>query len=208
MTERTPPSQPRIQYWVERLQAVDDRARDELLTCACGRLTHLTRKMLRGFPGVHRWEDTADVLQNASLRLWEALRVVHPESAAHFFRLAAVNIRRELIDLARYYQGPQGPGAHHASHSPKDPPSESTPPGPDPGDTTHEPSSVAMWAEFHRLVEALPAEDAETFDLVWYQGLSQAEAAQLLGVSERTFRRRWRSARLKIMQALGAEFPC
>ncbi len=45
------------------------------------------------------------------------------------------------------------------------------------------------------------------FDLLWYQQLSQAEAAQLLNVSERTVKRRWASARLKLHDALGGQSP-
>jgi DNA-directed RNA polymerase specialized sigma24 family protein len=41
-----------------------------------------------------------------------------------------------------------------------------------------------------------------TFDLLWYQGLSQDEAAQALGVDVRTVKRRWREARLTLHQTL------
>ena len=44
-------------------------------------------------------------------------------------------------------------------------------------DTTHDPDRLAAWTDFHREVEALPAEEREVFDLLFYQGLSQAEAA-------------------------------
>ena len=59
----------RIQLRLDRLRAGDASARDELLTMACERLRRLARKMLRGYPGVRRWEQTDDVLQNATLRL-------------------------------------------------------------------------------------------------------------------------------------------
>ena len=45
------------------------------------------------------------------------------------------------------------------------------------------PRDLAAWAEFHAQVERLADEDREAFDLLWYQELSQAEAAALLGVS-------------------------
>ena len=64
-------------------------------------------------------------------------------------------------------------------------------------DLTHEPSRLAVWTEFHRQVADLPEEDREVFDLLWYQGLTQAEAAAVLGISERTVSRRWISARLE-----------
>src|SRR5262249_56346137 len=67
------------------------------------------RRMLRRFPAVHRWEQTDDVLQNAQLRLLRALQAVTPDSTRAFFGLAAEQIRRELLDLARRYaRGPKG----------------------------------------------------------------------------------------------------
>ncbi len=58
-----------------------------------------------------------------------------------------------------------------------------------------------------RTTERLPAEEREVFDLLWYQELSQAEAAALLGVSERTIKRRWQSARIMLHDALKGEIP-
>jgi hypothetical protein len=51
-----------IQVWIDRLRSGDDSARSALIECACERLTLLTRKMLRQFPGVKRWEQTDDAL--------------------------------------------------------------------------------------------------------------------------------------------------
>src|SRR5262249_45858146 len=108
----TPP-----QLRVDRLKRGDDSARHQLIQSACERLTRLTRKMFRNYPRVRRWEETADVAQNALVRLSRALTQVTPPTVRDFFRLAAVQIRRELLDLARYYYGPQGLGANHASHA-------------------------------------------------------------------------------------------
>jgi DNA-directed RNA polymerase specialized sigma24 family protein len=47
-------------------------------------------------------------------------------------------------------------------------------------------------------VEGLPEEEREAFDLCWYQGLTQAEAALLLSVSETTMKRRWLAARARL----------
>jgi DNA-directed RNA polymerase specialized sigma24 family protein len=43
------------------------------------------------------------------------------------------------------------------------------------------------------------------FDMLWYQGLTQAEAAALLQVSERTLQRRWRAACERLHAALDGE---
>jgi RNA polymerase sigma-70 factor (ECF subfamily) len=195
----------RIQSCIDRIRSGDESARDELLAHASERLTRLTRKMLRDFPGVHRWEQTDDVLQNAVLRLCRALGAVQPPTVADFFRLAAAQIRRELLDLARRYYGAEGLGAHHASIAGADQSLAAA--GPDPRDTTHDPSRLAAWTDFHREVESLPAEEREAFDLLFYQGLSQAEAAVVLDVSERTIKRRWQAARLRLVQALGGKSP-
>ena len=55
-------------------------------------------------------EQTDDVLQNAVVRLLRALEEVRPPSVRAFFGLAATQMRRELLDLARRYQGRGGPG--------------------------------------------------------------------------------------------------
>ena len=41
------------------------------------------------------------------------------------------------------------------------------------------------------------------FDLLWYQELSQAEAAALLGIAVPTVKLRWMKARLRVQEALG-----
>jgi RNA polymerase sigma-70 factor (ECF subfamily) len=189
----------RIQSCIDRLLAGDDSARRDLIQHAYDRLLLLTRKMLHNYPRVRRWEETDDVMQNAVLRLHRTLAEVHPQTVADFFRLAALNIRRELLDLAKHYYGPLGLGANQQSH-----------PQASDGDTppiSDSPIKLTAWTEFHRQVELLPTEEREVFGLLWYHGLSQAEAAEILGVSERTIKRWWQSARLKLHDALGGELP-
>jgi RNA polymerase sigma factor (sigma-70 family) len=195
-----------IRVCIDRLQDGDESARDELLAHASERLKRLTRKMLRDFPGVKRWEQSDDVLQNAALRLCRALGEVQPKTVADFFRLAAAQIRRELLDLARRYSGAHGLGAHHASHvGARNAPTAVADVGA--ADTTHDPDRLSAWTNFHREVEELPAPEREAFDLLFYQELSQAEAAAVLAVSVRTIKRRWQAARLRLVQNLGGKMP-
>ena len=49
--------------------------------------------MLKGYPGVARWEQSNNVAQNALIRLDRALRAVAPPTARDFFRLAAAQVR-------------------------------------------------------------------------------------------------------------------
>jgi RNA polymerase sigma factor (sigma-70 family) len=199
-----------IRRCIDRLRAGDRSARDELLEHACDRLVRLTRKMLRDFPGVERWDQNDDVLQNAALRLCRALDAVQPPTAVDFFRLAAAEIRRELLDLARRFAGAHGIGANHASIAGSaanagDVSAKTL--GHIAGDATHDHDRLEAWTDFHRHAEELPPEERETFDLLYYQGVSQTEAAAILDISERTIKRRWQSARLRLHDALEGRMP-
>jgi len=196
-----------IQGWLDRHYAGDDSAYEALLASASERLTRLTHKMLKRYPGVHRWEQTDDVLQNALVRLDRALRSMKPRTALDFFRLAATQIRRELIDLARHYSGPRGMGANLRVHADANGKVRTDAPENEPADSTHEPSRLAIWTEFHAQIDALSDADRQLFDLLWYQGLTQAEAAHVLGISERTINKRWVAARMKLGTALDGRLP-
>jgi RNA polymerase sigma-70 factor (ECF subfamily) len=184
---------------LDRFRGGDASARDELLGLACERLGRLARRMIRDYPGVARWEQADDVLQNAAIRLCRALEDVPPESPRSFFNLAAVAMRRELIDLARRHFGPLGMGTHHESVGGRG--------GSSPGldaeaAEADDPSRLADWTDFHEQVDALPPDQREVVALVWYQGLTQAEAGLVLGVTERVVRWRWRAARLALHRTL------
>src|SRR5947207_2925828 len=140
-----------LQSLIDRLNAGDVKAKDDLLKCANDRLVRLTRKMLKSYPGVARWEHTDDVFQNAAIRLCRSLDDIVPESVKHFLNLAALHIRRELIDLARHYFGPEGAGAHHDTGKDKSEDAIAAAP-----DNRTGPSTLAKWSEFHQQVDALP----------------------------------------------------
>jgi RNA polymerase sigma-70 factor (ECF subfamily) len=179
-----------IQPFLRQAAAGDPAAIDALLRHNCDRLTSLTRRMLGDFQRVRRWAETADVLQNALLRLVNALRDVKPQTTRDFLALATLQIRRELIDLSRKYYGPHGLGANQDSAA-----QPANGAGhPEKVDLSHEPCSLAQWSELHQKIDALPEEEREIVGLLFYQGLSQADAAELLSISIRTVQRRWHSA--------------
>ncbi len=196
-----------IEGCLARLQANDETARKELIDCACERLERLTRKMLRSWDRVHRWEQTGDVFQNAAMRLYRSLAEARPATAVDFFRLAALNIRRELFDMAKHYYGPRGEGANHATAAWRPASDEGESLAWEPVCADERPENLAAWAEFHAQVDQLPEEERAVFDLLWYQELSQSEAAALLKISERTVKRRWASARLRLHKILEGTLP-
>ena len=178
----------------------DLSSKDALLAYAGERLLTLTRAMFRGFPSLHRWEQTDDVFQNSMIRFHRALLEVRVESVRHFFNLAATQVRRELLDMAKKHFGPEGIGAnHHTDGLPPD----------DKGGALHdkaaEPEDLTAWTQFHAEVEKLPPEELEVFNLLYYEGLTQEEAARVLGISFRTLKRRWHSAKVRLHGELNRE---
>lgn len=189
-------------------QAGDESARDRLLERCCNRLKSIAHRMLRQrFSHVGRWEETDDVLQRAMLRLYKSLEAVTLESGRHFYNLAATQIRRELIELARHYYGPQGQGARHETDRPSDGVGGRMVPKHERPDSSAEPSSLAEWTDFHRRIEHLPPEEREVVELRWYQGLTPGEVAEVLDVDERTVRRRWLAAKTKLRDDFCGEPP-
>jgi RNA polymerase sigma-70 factor (ECF subfamily) len=170
-----------------RFQAGENSALDSLIRGTQERLEQLARRMLGGFPGVRAREHVEDVVQNALIRLTRALRQEMPSSVADFFGLAALHLRRELLDLARGHAG--RPTAHLA----KDPP--------DLADDT--PDELDRWAALHEAAGRLPEELRQVFSCTFYHGWTQNQIAELLGVSERQVRRLWVEACLRLKAAVG-----
>lgn len=187
-----------LQNELRRLSQGDLDSRRTILEKSCERLRLMASRMLRRFPGVGRWSETDDILQNALLRLHRSLHVVRPESARKYYGFAAVQIRRTLIDVARKYSGPTSLQTKHDSDG-----GQATEQHPDDRD---EPSSLAAWSAFHEAVEHLPEAEQEVFGLLFYDGLKQSDAAQVLGISLATLKRRWQSARLMLQELHGGEF--
>lgn len=191
------------------------KVRNARLEFAQERLQKLTRAMLAGYPKLRRWEQTDDVLQKALLRLNRALSEVEVDSLSHFLNLAALQIRRELVDLARYYYGQYGLGAnHHTDGKPADEAGGAlhrTSAGPEGacaasnGSRVDGPGDLEDWELFHAAVQELPLEEREVFDLVYYQGLKQHVAAELLQLPLRTFKRRLQQAKIHLQSRLTRE---
>lgn len=186
-----------LDRWLDDLRRGDSEGRSRVIEHACDRLRCLARRMLRGYPGVRRWCETDDVLQGALIRLHRSLAEVWPESARQFYGLAATQIRRELLDLARHHYGPQGNGANHHTDGGEAADASS--------DVRCDPEGLDDWTAFHECVEALPEEQREVFNLLWYEGLTQPEAAAVLHISLATLKRRWQSARILLHGAMRGE---
>ena len=196
-----------LQGCLDRLRGGDPAAREELLRHSQERLRKLTHRMLSRFPAVHRFEQTDDVLQNVLLRITRMLDRVEVASVRDYLRLAATNIRRELIDLARHISGAEGIGANQATPPPRRPDQSDQGPANDPAaESSGDALSLADWTEFHEQVEKLPSSERAVFELCFYLGLKRQEAAQVLSIHPREASRRWVAATEKLKDILGDLF--
>jgi RNA polymerase sigma factor (sigma-70 family) len=158
--------------------------------------------MLRRFPNVREWTETVDVVQGSLIRFLATLQNLRPDSTCHFFNLAALHLRRELIDLARQFASERFTRLHMAGgagDSRGDGLDQA--PGPKAGD------DLELWRRFHEAVDQLPTVEREVVSLVFYHGWSQAQIGELFGVDERTIRRRWQSACIQLNDLVGEKLP-
>jgi RNA polymerase sigma factor (sigma-70 family) len=122
-------------------------------------------------------------------RLLKALREARPGTVRQFFALAGQHMRWELNDLARRLDGQ--PAAVELC--------DGLVPAPASSDSGLTPDGHRMLAA----IGSLPEGEREAFDLVRIQGMTQAEAAQVLGVSIMTVKRRLNRSVLLLTGMLG-----
>ena len=148
-----------------------------------------------------------DILQEASLKLWQSMETLRPVDAKEFFRLAAAQMRRVLIDQYRRVRARLPRGQQPSERR------DMAEAGPDraqlwglEGDIAQAGLSSAGnaldWERFHEEVSRLPDNLRAVVDLLWYHELTQREAAENLGIDESTVKRRWAKARIVLMSKL------
>jgi RNA polymerase sigma-70 factor (ECF subfamily) len=126
---------------------------------------------------------TDELLGAVVERLIKALREARPGTVREFFALAGQHMRWELKDLARRLD--KQPAAVELGEGQFCSPASS--------DSGLSPDGLRML----ETIDSLPVDEREAFDLVRIQGLTYAEAAEVLGVAPKTVQRRLdRSLRL------------
>jgi RNA polymerase sigma-70 factor (ECF subfamily) len=197
-----------LQGQLERALTGDAEARRRLLELTRDRLMrHASRFLHSRYARLEPFAQTDDVVQQLYLkilhnqdRFWVNADGKPLRSLAEFFGHTSAWMRDVLCDLLRKEYGrddnrpavlpldggPTGAGPRHDLSS-----------------STLDAEKLRRWTEFHEAVARLPDDVRAVFDLLWYQGMSQAEAAVLLGVAVPTVKLRWMKARLQVQQALG-----
>jgi RNA polymerase sigma-70 factor (ECF subfamily) len=135
-----------------------------------------------------------ELLGAVAERLLKALREARPENVRQFFALANQHTRWELNDLARRLDGQ--PAAVELCE----------------GNVPSPVSSVSgLTPDSRRMLQAiseLPEDEREAFDLVRVHGMTHTEAAQVLGVSAVTVKRRLNRGLRLLTEQLADLCPC
>jgi RNA polymerase sigma-70 factor (ECF subfamily) len=136
---------------------------------------------------------TDELLGAVVERLIKALREACPTSAREFFALASQHMRWELNEMARRLD--KLPAAEELH--------EESVPAPASSGSGLTPDACRML----EAIERLPEGEREAFELVRIQGMSQVEAARVLGVSAATVNRRLSRGLQLLADALGDLYP-
>ena len=169
----------------------------ELLSVAAGRILLLCGSMLsRHYPRLAKGPlnvQPDELLGAVAERLIKAMRNVRPSHVREFFALAMKHIRWELNGLARELDADRYERLA-------------------PDAIAQEPEAIV--AQFspqaRRILEAiyvLPQIDREIFNLVRLRGMTQAAAAELLGISMKTVQRRLKRILPQLWGQLGEPQP-
>lgn len=191
-----------INALLAKIKTKESKAREELIAHSLDRLQRLSRKMFRKHPNLCTLEQTDDIVQKLVIKLHKMLDDLIPEDTASYFKLASQNLRWVLLDLARSSLARnKAKNSGDMSTSVKNNKLLNTK-DPDGG-----PSNYAEWTEFYEKIELLPDEHKQLFNLLWFQGLSQADAAKFLDIPLRTLARKWMTTRILIRTLLNDETP-
>jgi RNA polymerase sigma factor (sigma-70 family) len=174
----------------------------ELLARAVDRLHLLCARLLhRNYPRLTRGPlnlRSEEMLSAVVERLIKAMRNVRPQTVRQFFALANQHMRWELNDLARRLD--QQTAAIELRESRMAAPA-SPPPVVDNGSSADQPSPGL--AQILSAIDELPEDEREVFNLVRVQGMTQSEAANVVGVTVKTIQRRLNRSLVLLGERLG-----
>lgn len=175
-------TQDEVTLLLQKLQAGDRAALDELMPHVYAELRRIAAGYLKGERREHTLQPTA-LVNEAYLKLAEQSGL-QPESRAHFLGIAATMMRQTLVDHARRHRAGKRCGTQLR--------------------VTYDenlPVPVQFDVEVIALndaLERLAAEDsrmARIVELRYFGGLSIFETAEVVGVGTATVEREWRLAR-------------
>lgn len=167
-------------------QAGSQDAMDRLVPLVYDELKVLAAAYLRSERPDHSLQTTG-LVHEAYLKLVNTQRT-NWESRAHFFGIAALVMRRILVDHARRRRA-RGDGAHVSldDHLP--------------GQSASNEDVIAIDEALARLA-GLDARQARIVELRYFAGLTIEQTAETVGISPATVKREWTSAKAWLMREL------
>ncbi len=169
------------------VRALLARAVDRLHLLCAGLLHRSYPRLTRGPLNLQSEEMLGAVVE----RLIKAMRQVRPTNVRQFFALANQHMRWELNDLARRLD--EQATAIELRESRAQAPVDSS------DSSTVSPNTRRIL----EAIEGLPDDEREAFNLVRIQGLTQPEAAEVIGCSAKTVQRRLNRSLMMLADRLG-----
>lgn len=162
------------------------------------------RRSLNNNARLRRWVQEDDIAQDVSLRLIKACKTAEINDESHFIHLLLLMLNRTVIDLHRKFFGPNG-WATHLKTDPK----ATFQQGATQNDTARnarvggQPLTVEEWVDFHESIETVLSEREQmVFMMLFFAKYTEKEVAAILGCSDRTVRRDWRDAKIKMQNRI------
>lgn len=179
-----------ISDWVRRVQAGEAGARDQLFAAAYSELRKLARSRLHG-GGRNTCLDTTALVHESYLRALRGSELRAADRRA-FFAYASQVMRSVIIDAVRERQAERrGGGLARVTLDT----------GLIDGLPAAEDSLLQVDQALSRLAESEPRL-AQVVEMRYFGGCTEAEIAEVLGITERTVRRDWDKARMLLAALL------
>jgi RNA polymerase sigma-70 factor, ECF subfamily len=190
----TAPSPGEITRLLGALRQGDTAAESQLIQLVYGDMHARARQYMRRERADHTLQPTA-LVNEAYMRLMQD-QVADFQSRAHFFATASIVMRRVLVDHARARGAGRRPDGKQkvelndfmASASPRM-------------------DEMLMLDEALTRLSQMDARQGRLVEMMYFGGLTEEEAAAVLGVSTRTVKRDWRSARAWLQAELNKSRP-
>jgi RNA polymerase sigma factor (TIGR02999 family) len=185
------PTEPDLTALLQEWSEGDRKALDQLMPLVYEELRKIAASYLREERPSHTLQPTA-LVNEAYLRL-TGQRKVTWQNRAHFFGISAQMMRRILVDHARKRQAAKrDASAWRVSTTEVDG-----------SDADQAPELLALDRALEEL-EKIDPQQAKVVELRFFAGLSVEETAEAAGISPRTVKREWRTAKAWLRREIGA----
>lgn len=176
------PSAGEITQRLEALRRGDRGAESELADLVYDELHARARQYMRRERPDHTLQPTA-LVHEAFLKLMQG-QDIEWQSRAHFLAVASTVMRRILVDHARARRAEKRPGGKHQVDMAE-------------GIAAENPRTeqVLILDEALTRLSEMDPRQGRLVELIYFGGLTEEEAAEALGISTRTVKRDWASAR-------------